>query len=187
MVITHRLWPWRRVRTRENRDRTDRNTIQINARAAPIHPFTVNKTPRCFSTSLLREQLCVTCYRYFMFIVVVSLVSLHHLSDDFLNLLCPWPTIRHVSLKVNDADKAVKFSEKAVVLALNLYQSDWSFTNIFLCRFLFLFFLRWHACLRSLTRTVEILGEDSPLGIHVVPYCSSLSGRWVCMHTNNCA
>lgn len=29
----------------------------------------------------------------------------------------------------------------------------------------------------SLTRTVEILGEDSPLGIHVVPYCSSLSGR----------
>ncbi|KAF7660351.1 hypothetical protein LDENG_00283440 [Lucifuga dentata] len=24
---------------------------------------------------------------------------------------------------------------------------------------------------------VEILGEDSPLGIHVVPYCSSLSGR----------
>ncbi|CAG5865983.1 unnamed protein product [Menidia menidia] len=29
----------------------------------------------------------------------------------------------------------------------------------------------------GLTRTVEILGEDSPLGIHVVPYCSSLSGR----------
>ncbi|XP_028292221.1 partitioning defective 3 homolog B isoform X2 [Gouania willdenowi] len=29
----------------------------------------------------------------------------------------------------------------------------------------------------SLTRTVTILGEDSPLGIHVVPYCSSLSGR----------
>ncbi|XP_028248920.1 partitioning defective 3 homolog B-like isoform X4 [Parambassis ranga] len=29
----------------------------------------------------------------------------------------------------------------------------------------------------SLSRTVEILGEDSPLGIHVVPYCSSLSGR----------
>ncbi|XP_070693843.1 partitioning defective 3 homolog B isoform X2 [Pempheris klunzingeri] len=29
----------------------------------------------------------------------------------------------------------------------------------------------------SLTRTVEILGEDSPLGIHVVPYCSSFSGR----------
>ncbi|TWW80554.1 Partitioning defective 3 -like protein B [Takifugu flavidus] len=29
----------------------------------------------------------------------------------------------------------------------------------------------------SLTRMVEILGEDSPLGIHVVPYCSSLSGR----------
>ncbi|XP_054642837.1 partitioning defective 3 homolog B isoform X2 [Dunckerocampus dactyliophorus] len=29
----------------------------------------------------------------------------------------------------------------------------------------------------SLTRTVEILGGDCPLGIHVVPYCSSLSGR----------
>ncbi|XP_057708034.1 partitioning defective 3 homolog B-like isoform X2 [Corythoichthys intestinalis] len=29
----------------------------------------------------------------------------------------------------------------------------------------------------SLTRTVEIIGGDSPLGIHVVPYCSSLSGR----------
>ncbi|XP_068557781.1 partitioning defective 3 homolog B-like [Cebidichthys violaceus] len=29
----------------------------------------------------------------------------------------------------------------------------------------------------SLTRTVEILGEDSPLGIHVIPYSSSLSGR----------
>uniref|UniRef100_A0A3Q4MSX1 Partitioning defective 3 homolog B-like n=1 Tax=Neolamprologus brichardi TaxID=32507 RepID=A0A3Q4MSX1_NEOBR len=29
----------------------------------------------------------------------------------------------------------------------------------------------------DLTRMVEILGEDSPLGIHVVPYCSSLSGR----------
>ncbi|XP_019945636.2 partitioning defective 3 homolog B isoform X1 [Paralichthys olivaceus] len=34
-----------------------------------------------------------------------------------------------------------------------------------------------HAFSSSLTRTVEILGEDSPLGIHVVPYCSSLSGR----------
>uniref|UniRef100_A0A672GZQ9 PDZ domain-containing protein n=1 Tax=Salarias fasciatus TaxID=181472 RepID=A0A672GZQ9_SALFA len=36
-----------------------------------------------------------------------------------------------------------------------------------------------HSVLKShvLTRTVEILGEDSPLGIHVVPYCSSLSGR----------
>lgn len=115
-----------------------------------------------------------------MFIVVVSLVSL----DDFFNLSCPWLTIPHVSLKVNDADEAENFSEKAVVLALNLYQSDWSFTNIFLCRFLFFVLLfRWHACLRSLTRTVEILGEDSPLGIHVVPYCSSLSGRWVCIHT----
>uniref|UniRef100_UPI0037E8FC59 partitioning defective 3 homolog B isoform X2 n=1 Tax=Semicossyphus pulcher TaxID=241346 RepID=UPI0037E8FC59 len=34
-----------------------------------------------------------------------------------------------------------------------------------------------HAVNGSLTRTVEILGEDSPLGIHVVPYSSSLSGR----------
>ncbi|XP_062258105.1 partitioning defective 3 homolog B isoform X2 [Platichthys flesus] len=34
-----------------------------------------------------------------------------------------------------------------------------------------------HAFSSSLTRIVEILGEDSPLGIHVVPYCSSLSGR----------
>ncbi|XP_076602552.1 partitioning defective 3 homolog B-like isoform X1 [Chaetodon auriga] len=34
-----------------------------------------------------------------------------------------------------------------------------------------------HTFTGSLTRTVEILGEDSPLGIHVVPYCSSLSGR----------
>ncbi|KAM9850884.1 partitioning defective 3 homolog B isoform 2-T2 [Aulostomus maculatus] len=31
----------------------------------------------------------------------------------------------------------------------------------------------------SHSRTVEILGEDSPLGIHVVPYCSSLSGRFL--------
>ncbi|XP_041857189.1 partitioning defective 3 homolog B isoform X2 [Melanotaenia boesemani] len=34
-----------------------------------------------------------------------------------------------------------------------------------------------HTFNSSLTRMVEILGEDSPLGIHVVPYCSSLSGR----------
>nr|XP_043869058.1 partitioning defective 3 homolog B isoform X4 [Solea senegalensis] len=34
-----------------------------------------------------------------------------------------------------------------------------------------------HAFSNGLTRTVEILGEESPLGIHVVPYCSSLSGR----------
>ncbi|XP_030284431.1 partitioning defective 3 homolog B isoform X1 [Sparus aurata] len=34
-----------------------------------------------------------------------------------------------------------------------------------------------HTFAGSLTRTVEIVGEDSPLGIHVVPYCSSLSGR----------
>ncbi|GLD72142.1 partitioning defective 3 homolog B-like protein [Lates japonicus] len=34
-----------------------------------------------------------------------------------------------------------------------------------------------HTFSGGLTRTVEILGDDSPLGIHVVPYCSSLSGR----------
>ncbi|XP_072253933.1 partitioning defective 3 homolog B isoform X1 [Leuresthes tenuis] len=34
-----------------------------------------------------------------------------------------------------------------------------------------------HTFNSGLTRMVEILGEDSPLGIHVVPYCSSLSGR----------
>lgn len=34
-----------------------------------------------------------------------------------------------------------------------------------------------HTLNAGLTRTVEILVEDSPLGIHVVPYCSSLSGR----------
>ncbi|XP_059198420.1 partitioning defective 3 homolog B isoform X2 [Centropristis striata] len=34
-----------------------------------------------------------------------------------------------------------------------------------------------HTYNSSLTRTVEILGEESPLGIHVVPYSSSLSGR----------
>ncbi|KAJ0005943.1 hypothetical protein NQD34_015837, partial [Periophthalmus magnuspinnatus] len=37
-------------------------------------------------------------------------------------------------------------------------------------------FYNKHAFNTSLTRMVEILGEDSPLGIHVVPYCSSLSG-----------
>lgn len=31
--------------------------------------------------------------------------------------------------------------------------------------------------LRSLTRTVEISGDHGPLGIKVIPYCSSLSGR----------
>ncbi|XP_037831918.1 partitioning defective 3 homolog B isoform X2 [Kryptolebias marmoratus] len=34
-----------------------------------------------------------------------------------------------------------------------------------------------HTFNESLIRVVEILGADSPLGIHVVPYCSSLSGR----------
>ncbi|CAJ1078845.1 partitioning defective 3 homolog B isoform X2 [Xyrichtys novacula] len=34
-----------------------------------------------------------------------------------------------------------------------------------------------HTFTDSLTRIVEIIGEDSPLGIHVVPYSSSLSGR----------
>ncbi|XP_016385185.1 partitioning defective 3 homolog B-like isoform X1 [Sinocyclocheilus rhinocerous] len=34
----------------------------------------------------------------------------------------------------------------------------------------------------SLTRTVEISGEQGPLGIHVVPYCSSLSRRALGLH-----
>ncbi|XP_066542031.1 partitioning defective 3 homolog B [Hoplias malabaricus] len=34
----------------------------------------------------------------------------------------------------------------------------------------------------NLTRTVEISGEHGPLGIHVVPYCSSLSGRSLGLH-----
>lgn len=34
----------------------------------------------------------------------------------------------------------------------------------------------------SLTRMVEISGELGPLGIHVVPYCSSLSGRALGLH-----
>uniref|UniRef100_A0A8C1TPL4 Par-3 family cell polarity regulator beta b n=1 Tax=Cyprinus carpio TaxID=7962 RepID=A0A8C1TPL4_CYPCA len=34
----------------------------------------------------------------------------------------------------------------------------------------------------SLTRTVEISREQGPLGIHVVPYCSSLSGRALGLH-----
>ncbi|GAA6110148.1 partitioning defective 3 homolog B isoform X1 [Tachysurus ichikawai] len=33
-----------------------------------------------------------------------------------------------------------------------------------------------------LTKTVEISGEHGPLGIHVVPYCSSLSGRALGLH-----
>ncbi|KAM6893471.1 par-3 family cell polarity regulator beta a [Xenentodon cancila] len=35
---------------------------------------------------------------------------------------------------------------------------------------------------RSLTRTVEFPGDRGPLGIHVVPYCSSLSGRTLGLH-----
>ncbi|XP_072219791.1 par-3 family cell polarity regulator beta a isoform X2 [Leuresthes tenuis] len=34
----------------------------------------------------------------------------------------------------------------------------------------------------SLTRTVEFPGDRGPLGIHVVPYCSSLSGRTLGLH-----
>ncbi|XP_041834486.1 par-3 family cell polarity regulator beta a isoform X2 [Melanotaenia boesemani] len=34
----------------------------------------------------------------------------------------------------------------------------------------------------SLTRTVELAGDQGPLGIHVVPYCSSLSGRTLGLH-----
>uniref|UniRef100_A0A4W5N4E9 PDZ domain-containing protein n=1 Tax=Hucho hucho TaxID=62062 RepID=A0A4W5N4E9_9TELE len=36
--------------------------------------------------------------------------------------------------------------------------------------------------LRPLTETVELSGEQGPLGIHVVPYCSSLSGRTLGLH-----
>ncbi|XP_022535966.2 partitioning defective 3 homolog B isoform X3 [Astyanax mexicanus] len=39
-----------------------------------------------------------------------------------------------------------------------------------------------HFSLNSLTKTVEISGEHGPLGIHVVPYCSSLSGRALGLH-----
>ncbi|XP_056883337.1 par-3 family cell polarity regulator beta a isoform X3 [Takifugu flavidus] len=35
---------------------------------------------------------------------------------------------------------------------------------------------------RTLTRTVKFPGEWGPLGIHVVPYCSSLSGRTLGLH-----
>ncbi|KAM8873072.1 par-3 family cell polarity regulator beta a isoform 1-T1 [Synchiropus picturatus] len=34
----------------------------------------------------------------------------------------------------------------------------------------------------SLTKTVNIAGDRGPLGIHVVPYCSSLSGRTLGLH-----
>uniref|UniRef100_A0A3Q1GBG0 Partitioning defective 3 homolog B-like n=1 Tax=Acanthochromis polyacanthus TaxID=80966 RepID=A0A3Q1GBG0_9TELE len=34
----------------------------------------------------------------------------------------------------------------------------------------------------ALTRTVEFSGHQGPLGIHVVPYCSSLSGRTLGLH-----
>ncbi|XP_035006506.2 par-3 family cell polarity regulator beta a isoform X1 [Hippoglossus stenolepis] len=34
----------------------------------------------------------------------------------------------------------------------------------------------------TLTRTVEIAGDQGPLGIHVIPYCSSLSGRTLGLH-----
>ncbi|XP_029928977.1 par-3 family cell polarity regulator beta a [Myripristis murdjan] len=34
----------------------------------------------------------------------------------------------------------------------------------------------------TLTKTVELSGDQEPLGIHVVPYCSSLSGRTLGLH-----
>ncbi|XP_040888627.1 par-3 family cell polarity regulator beta a isoform X2 [Toxotes jaculatrix] len=34
----------------------------------------------------------------------------------------------------------------------------------------------------TLTRTIEFPGDQGPLGIHVVPYCSSLSGRTLGLH-----
>ncbi|XP_029942262.1 partitioning defective 3 homolog B-like isoform X2 [Salarias fasciatus] len=39
-----------------------------------------------------------------------------------------------------------------------------------------------HVHLRNMTRSVEILADRGPLGIHVVPYCSSLSGRTLGLH-----
>ncbi|XP_076849885.1 partitioning defective 3 homolog B [Brachyhypopomus gauderio] len=36
--------------------------------------------------------------------------------------------------------------------------------------------------INTLLKTVEISGEHGPLGIHVVPYCSSLSGRALGLH-----
>lgn len=72
-----------------------------------------------------------------------------------------------------------------------LLYSNWTCTSIVQILILyeyfnisFSFLVLSHTCMRSLTTTVEILGEDSPLGIHVVPYCSSLSGRWVFMQSN---
>lgn len=46
--------------------------------------------------------------------------------------------------------------------------------NISICmnKELMLFFI-----VSTLTRTVKFPGDWGPLGIHVVPYCSSLSGR----------
>ncbi|KAM3857155.1 par-3 family cell polarity regulator beta a [Diretmus argenteus] len=34
----------------------------------------------------------------------------------------------------------------------------------------------------TLTKTVELSGDQGPLGIHVIPYCSSLSGRTLGLH-----
>ncbi|XP_047432945.1 par-3 family cell polarity regulator beta a isoform X2 [Mugil cephalus] len=39
-----------------------------------------------------------------------------------------------------------------------------------------------HVNFSALTRTIEISGDGGPLGIHVVPYCSSLSGRSLGLH-----
>ncbi|XP_028985382.1 par-3 family cell polarity regulator beta a isoform X2 [Betta splendens] len=39
-----------------------------------------------------------------------------------------------------------------------------------------------HVTFNSLTKTVEFPGDRGPLGIHVVPYCSSLSGRTLGLH-----
>ncbi|XP_051998975.1 partitioning defective 3 homolog B isoform X1 [Xyrauchen texanus] len=44
-----------------------------------------------------------------------------------------------------------------------------------------------HFSVNSLTKTVEISGEQGPLGIHVVAYCSSLSGRALGLHIRGVA
>ncbi|XP_037124365.1 partitioning defective 3 homolog B-like [Syngnathus acus] len=37
----------------------------------------------------------------------------------------------------------------------------------------------------ALTRTVNLIGDHGPLGIQVIPYCSSLSGRMLGLHIKN--
>lgn len=167
-------------------NRTDRSKHPNHCRSC-TDPCVYCKQETPDASPLLFSGSNFVLTSYFTIIAVVSLGSLHHLWYYFLNFSCPWLAIGHVCLKLNDADVLEKLSEKAAVL-------HWTCPGqivLLLIFFMWVSFLVpvfwWHVCVRSLTRTVEILGEDSPLGIHVVPYCSSLSGRWVCLHTNNSA